>query len=89
MEYSQKEKLEIVLDIVKQLKNYSGKGGTMVDLYNDSYSFVPMFKQICNNYIKGDTTFKGHLQFLEIDKLIKYYLPINKKEKAYFIIKIK
>jgi hypothetical protein len=89
MYYSQKEKLEIVLDIVTKLKNYSGKGGVIVDLYNDNYSFVPKFKSICNEYIKGESPFKGSLQFLEIDKVIKYYFPINKKEKAYFIIKIK
>jgi hypothetical protein len=87
-EYTQKEKLEIVLDIVKKLKYYSGKNGVIVDLYNDSYSFVPKFKSICNEYIKGNSSHKGHLQFLEIDKVIKYYFPINKKDDPYFIIKM-
>jgi hypothetical protein len=89
MEYSQIEKLEIVLDIVKKLKNYTGKNGSIVNLYNDSYSFVPIFKKICNDYIKGDTEYNGNLEFVEIDKTIKYCLPIKKNKKATFIIKMK
>jgi len=86
--YSSLEKVQIVLDIAKQLKNHSTSRGA-VNLYNDNYSFVPLFKKISNDYIKNDQDYKGVLEFLEIDKKIKYYLPVSRKNKAYFIIKMK
>ena len=86
--YTQQERLEIVLDIVTQLRLTPGKGGN-VNLYNDIYSFIPKFKKICNDYIKNEKDFNGVLYFLEIDKKIKYYLPIDNNNKAYFIIKMK
>jgi hypothetical protein len=91
MNYSQTQKVEIVIDIVKKLKNYKNAGGVEVDLYKDSFSYVPAFKKICNDYIHSDSDieFKGSLQFLEIDKTIDYFLPIKRKNKAFFKIKIK
>ena len=89
MNYNQLQKVQIVLDIANKLKNYTNEHGVAVNLYNDCYSFVPQFKKICNDYIHSDLEFKGSLEFLEINKTIKYFLPIKKKNKAYFIIKIK
>jgi septum formation topological specificity factor MinE len=86
--YTQQERLEIVLDIVSQLKGYTNAQGIVVDLYNDSYSFVPKFKKICNEYIKIEVEHKGKLDFLEIGKTIKYYLPLSTKQKSYFVIKM-
>ena len=87
--FNQLEKVQIVLDIVKKLQNYTNDQGIVVNLYNENYSFVPLFKKICNDYIHSDIEYSGSLDFLEIDKKIKYFLPINRKNKAFFIIKIK
>jgi hypothetical protein len=87
--YSQIEKVQIVIDIVKKLKNYTNEHGIVVDLYNNSFSYVPKFKKICNDYIHSTEDFSGSLEFLEIDKKIKYFLPIKRKNKAFFTIKIK
>tara|TARA_A100001011_G_C13913849_1_gene676197 strand:+ start:333 stop:455 length:123 start_codon:yes stop_codon:yes gene_type:complete len=37
--YLQKERLQIVLDIVKKLKNFKGVNGREVDLYQPHYSY--------------------------------------------------
>lgn len=87
--YTQQERVEIVLDIVTQLKGYKNTQGIIVNLYNDSYSFVPMFKKICNEYIKNEIEQKGKLDFLEIGKIIKYHLPLSTSDKSYFVIKMK
>lgn len=88
LHYSQEERIQIVINIVKQLTNYSTNKGA-VNLYNDSFSYVGVFKKICNDYIKNDQDYTGTLEFVEIGKKIKYYLPIDKKNKSYFIIKMK
>jgi len=84
MEYSQKEKLEITLDNVKKLKEYPG-----VNLFNDCYTFIPKLKKVFQEYIKGNSSLTGTLEFEEIGKQIKYSFPCYKPKKATFIIKIK
>ena len=92
MYYNQKERLEIVLDIVKKLKNFNCKDNTVIDLYNENLcGFITEFKAICNKYIKQDETclidYKGILYFQEIDKNIEYFLPCKKKNKPLFVIR--
>ena len=84
--YSQKEKIEICLDIAKKLKFFENKNGT-INLFNESYTFVPKLKKIFQEYIKGTSDFKGTLEFEELGKIINYHFSINKKAK--FIIKLK
>ena len=84
--YSQKEKIEICLDIAKKLKFFENKNGT-INLFNESYTFVPKLKKIFQEYIKGTSDFKGTLEFEELGKIINYHFSINKK--AVFIIKLK
>ena len=49
MEYlSQLQKLQITLDIVHKLKTFEGPNGK-VNLFNDSYSFIPKLKKIFNS----------------------------------------
>jgi hypothetical protein len=88
MEYSASEKIEIVLDIINKLKNFKGKNKTKINLYNDNYSFVPEFRKICNDYIRSTNEYRGTLRFEEIDRNVEYYLPVRKKDKAVFVIKI-
>lgn len=88
MQYSQSERLNIVLDIVKKLKNYKLHTGNTINLYNASLcSFITDFKIITNKYIKEEKEYKGTLYFEEINKTIEYILPINKNKKPLFVIK--
>ena len=71
--YSQKERLEIVLNITNKLKNYELKNGKTIDLYNENLcEFIREFKEITNKYIKQDENnlkeLKVKLKFTEIKK---------------------
>ena len=85
--YTEKEKIEICVDIAKKLKFFKNKNGT-VNLFNESYLFVPKLKKIFADYIKGDSDYSGILDFEEIGKKIKYNFPISKNKKATFVIKM-
>jgi hypothetical protein len=86
------ERLQIVLQIVNNLKNFKCKNNTIINLYDDNIChFITELKQIFNNYIKQDETnlldFKGTLYFEEIDKNIEYLLPCKKNVKSLFVIR--
>lgn len=92
MYYTKVERLQIVLDIVKKLKNYKCRNNTTIDLYNEHLcSFVAEFKEISNNYIKQDDSkledYKGTLDFEEINKKIEYFLPCKKNKAPLFVIR--
>lgn len=93
LEYNNKsERLSIVLDIVKKLKNYKLKNGSTLNLYNPELcSFVNEFKKITNEYIKQDddyvVDYKGTLLFEEINKNIEYILPAKKSDNPLFVIR--
>ena len=87
--YTQKEKVEICVDIAKKLKFYQNENGEPVNLFNENYTFVPKLKKIFADYIKENKIFSGKLEFEEIGKQIKYEFPISRKKKAVFVIKIK
>jgi hypothetical protein len=87
--YSEKEKLEICLDIAKKLKFYENAQGVVVNLFNENYTFIPKLKEIFANYIKDTKDYSGILEFEEIGKQIKYHFPISKRRKATFVIKMK
>ena len=85
--YTEREKVEICVDISKKLKFFENKNGT-VNLFNDTYSFIPKLKQLFKDYIKGTSDLKGSLRFEEIDKEIIYHFPVSKRKKAIFRIKL-
>jgi hypothetical protein len=87
--YSEREKLEICLDIAKKLKFYENAQGVVVNLFNENYTFIPKLKEIFANYIKDTKDYSGILEFEEIGKQIKYHFPISKRRKATFVIKMK
>ena len=79
------QKLQITLDIVHKLKTFTGPNGS-VNLWNDTFSFVPELKKIFTEYIHSDRTFKGELEFKEINKKVYYRLPhMNNKEPVFVI----
>lgn len=91
--YSIQERLEIVLNITKKLKNYELKTGKIINLYNDNLcEFIKEFKTITYNYIKQDENnlkeFKGILKFTEINKRIEYVFPIKKNVQPLFVIRM-
>jgi len=85
--YTISEKTDICLGIAESLKNFSGKNGK-VNLFNDTYTFVPELKKIFKEYIHGDSYFKGVLHFVEIDKKIDYHFPLTKNHKPLFVIRM-
>ena len=86
---TQKERLEIVLDIVKKLKFYIVPDGSIINLYDEQYSFITEFKKIINEYIKQEQDYKGVLLFEEINKEIEYFLPSTKNKSPLFVIRMK
>ena len=87
LEYkSSKEKLEIVLDIVKKLKNYETNTGVQ-DIYLEHFSYVKIISKVFNDYIRNNDRKKGKVLFEEINKFIEYDLPINKNGKPLFVIR--
>ena len=94
MFYSKVERLKIILDISKKLKNFkgsSGKDNDIIDLYNDQYSFIQEFKKISNEYIQQDDNnvkeYKGTLLFEEIDRDIDYIFPAKNYKEPLFVIR--
>jgi hypothetical protein len=90
---TRQERLQIVLDIAKKLRNYELQNGSTMDLYNDQYSFIPELKNIFNEYVKQDDElpldFSGLLRFEEIGKDIEYILPSTQNKLPLFVIRIK
>ena len=86
--YSQQEKVKICMDIISNLKNFKNPQNIPVDLFNENYTFVKTIKTIFNDYIHGDTYFKGTIEFEEIGKQINYHLPSTKNHKPLFVIKM-
>lgn len=94
MFYNKKERLEIIMNIIKKLKNFETKNNQIINLYDENLcSFIKEFKIICNNYIKQDDNnlqeYKGILNFEEINREIKYIFPIYKTKKPVFVIRQK
>jgi len=92
MNYDKTERLNIVLNIFKKLKNYKLKNGNTLNLYNENLcSFIKEFKKITNQYIYQQDNikeYKGELYFEEIDKKIEYILPIKKNKESLFVIRM-
>ena len=91
--YTQKERLQLILDITNKLKKYKLKNGYTIDLYNENLcEFIKEFKKIKKNYIKQDENnlheFKGKLEFIEINKTIEYIFPIDKNIEPLFVIRM-
>ena len=91
--YTQKERLQIVIDIINNLKNYKTSNDTTINLYNQELcSFIKEFKCITNNYIKQDDNkpikeFKGKMLFEEINKEIEYIFPAKNNKNPLFVIR--
>jgi hypothetical protein len=89
---NKKERLEVVLEIAKQLKKYKLPNGSIIDLYDTQYSFVSELKSIFHEYIYQDDNlpldYSGILRFEEISKDIEYKLPSMKNVNSLFVIRM-
>jgi hypothetical protein len=91
---SQIDRVNVVLDIVKQLKNYPTLNTAPVDLYKDEYVYVQKLKKIFSDYIKQPQDdlkqFKGVVFFEEtVKRDAEYILPILKSQEPLFVIRMK
>jgi len=86
--YTRSEKVEICLNIANSLKEYRGKDDTPINLFNETYSFVVALKKLFNEYINGETYFRGTLDFIEIGKKIDYHLPLTRNHNPLFVIRM-
>ena len=91
---SQIDRVNVVLDIVKQLKNYPTLNMGPVDLYKEEYVYVQRLKKIFSNYIKQPQDdlkqFKGVVFFEEtVKRDAEYILPVLKSQEPLFVIRMK
>jgi hypothetical protein len=91
---SQIDRVNVVLDIVKQLKNYPTQNMGPVDLYKDEYVYVQKLKKIFSDYIKQPQDdlkqFKGAVFFEEtVKRDAEYILPVLKTQEPLFVIRMK
>lgn len=91
---SQIDRINVVLDIVKQLKNYPTLNAGPVDLYKEEYGYVQRLKKIFSDYIKQPQDdlkqFKGVVFFEEtVKRDAEYILPILKSQEPLFVIRMK
>jgi hypothetical protein len=89
---TREERLEIVLDIVRKLKNFPTTTGTIIDLYNCDFPAMSQLKIIFNRYINQDDTQtliseSGKIAFPEINRKIQFILPVKKDALPTFILK--
>lgn len=92
MFYTKEERMGIVMETVKSMKQFRSKNGKIVDLYNENmFGFVKDLKKIFNEYVKQDDTsvveFAGTLDFVEVNKIVEYKFPANRGVEPVFMIR--
>ena len=86
--YDKEEKMEIIKEIIKNLKEFPKKNGGKMNLYEERYSYVEKFKRIACKWIKEEKSgYEGELYFEELDKYFEYKLPKMEEEKYKFELK--
>jgi hypothetical protein len=92
MFYTKEERMGIVMETVKNMKQVRSKNGKIVDLYNENmFYFVKELKKIFNDYVKQDDAsvveFAGTLDFVEVGKIVEYKFPANRGVEPLFMIR--
>lgn len=94
MFYTKEERMQIVMDTVKSMKQFRSKNGKIVDLYNENmFYFVKDLKKIFNDYVKQDDSlgniveFAGTLDFVEVSKIVEYKFPADRSVEPVFMIR--
>jgi len=88
MNYTREEKVKIIVDIAKNLKNFPAKNGSSVNLYNNQYTFIEKFKSVTMKWIQTDNSeYEGFLYFEEINKYFEYKFPRSKNKEPLFVLR--
>lgn len=88
---SKEERLEIVLDIIRKLRNFPTVNTATIDLYNSEYPAMIKLREIFSRYVnQSDSSLSGEsgtIPFPEINRKIEYLLPIKKSTPPKFILR--
>lgn len=96
---SQTDRVNIVLDIVRQLKNYPNPNPAIketIDLYKDEYEYVAKFKEVFSKYIKQNDAIPSELKecrgTIHLEETLKrdveFILPVLQKQETLFVIRM-
>lgn len=93
---TKEERVYVVLEIARKLREFKGPNGEIENLYNDEFPAIKELKKVFNEYINQNddqqniiklVSFSGSIKFPEIGRRIEYILPINKTAKSLFVLK--
>jgi hypothetical protein len=93
---NKKERLEVVLEIAKKLREFptNQRTGDTIDLYNGYYDAIHEIKDVFNQYVNQDDNqpkqlipFSGKIDFPELRRQIEYILPIKKEATSLFVLR--
>tara|TARA_B100001093_G_C26461508_1_gene856641 strand:- start:364 stop:651 length:288 start_codon:yes stop_codon:yes gene_type:complete len=88
--YSQVEKISIIVDITKKLMNFPSSQGGNINLLNKNYLYVNRFKEITRKWINTEhSEFHGVIRFEEISKHFEYDFPCCKDKEPLFVLRHK
>ena len=100
MKRNKQERLQVVLDICKQLKRFpkssylASDPYPYLDLYNSDYIAIQQLKKIFHDFVNQDddqpkllTGFSGKIKFPELNRRIEYILPIKHNVEPLFVLR--
>ena len=100
MKRNKQERLQIVLDICKQLKRFPKSSylptdpHPYLDLYNSDYPAIQQLKQVFQDFINQDDSkpnllsgLSGKIKFPELTRRIEYVLPIKVNVDPTFVLR--
>ena len=87
--YSREEKIAIIVDITKKLRDFPSTQGGTINIMNRNYIFVSEFKRITREWINNENQeLKGILPFEEIGKHFEYDFPKDKHKEPLFVLRV-
>ncbi|NBO99298.1 MAG: hypothetical protein EBU90_04115 [Proteobacteria bacterium] len=100
MKRNKQERLQVVLDICKQLKRFPKSSylpsdpNPYFDLYNSDYSAIQQLKTVFRDFVNQDDSnpnllsgLSGKIKFPELNRRIEYVLPIKKSVTPTFVLR--
>lgn len=88
MYYNKNDKVKIVIDIIKKLKEFPTKNNSTIDLYNKEYTYVQKFKDITMKWINNEhSEYEGSIYFEELNKYFEYKFPAKSNIEPLFVLR--
>lgn len=91
---NKQERVEVVLEICRKLREFPTYIGTTIDLYNSYYDAIHEIKAVFNQYVNQDDSqpkrlngFSGKIYFPELGRTIEYILPIKRGVNSLFVFR--